>query len=221
MLLTFATKNYAHWLDLLLRSYRKTNPGRKAKVYILMEKEDFDQYKDDEFFEYHWIPVKESLNMEITKSNKIRSVLRLKTSLILWELILNPGKKFLWVDADSLVLKDVSPFFDKLNHYEFLCTKRPWKPVDQQKLAAGIMGFRSTPAMIQFMTKSSRDVWGHWEGWYSEQLHIYKNLTPDIKTYAFTEQDRSLSKNQDTVFFDHHPNKYYDFERICKEMGVL
>ena len=37
MLLTFATKNYEHWLELLLKSYRKTNPEGKATVYIIAD----------------------------------------------------------------------------------------------------------------------------------------------------------------------------------------
>jgi len=220
MVLSFATKNYAPWLDLLIKSYRYTNPEGKAKIYLIMEREDFDQYKDDKFVKYHWIPVKQSLNMENEKG-RIRSVLRLKTSLILWELILNPGKKFIWVDADSLILKNLQSIYDKLDNFEFLCSERPWKPIDQQKLAAGVMGFRSTPAVIQFMTKAARDVWSHWEGWYSEQLHIYKNLTPEIKSCSFTEQERSLSRNTDTIFLDHHPLKYYDFDTICRKMGAL
>lgn len=218
MLLTFSTKNYARWLDLLIRTYRKTNPERKIKAYLVMEQEDFAKYQTDELSEYLWIPVNESLNMEINDQGKVRSVLRLKTSLILWELILNPGGKFLWVDADSIVLKDIGPLLDKLEEYDFLCTSRPWKPVDQQKLAAGVMGFRSSPDIIKFIARSSIDVWGHWEGWYSEQLHIYRNLTPEIRHYSFTEEEHSLKNSRDTIIMSHHANKYERLKELCEEI---
>lgn len=219
MILTFATKNYAHWLALLLRSYRKTNPNRRAKVYLIMEREDFEQYHSDGITEYRWIPVHESLDMTMQK-NKVRSALRLKTSLILWELVLNPGVKFIWCDADCIILKDIQPLLDKLEDFDLLCTMRPWKPIDQQKLAAGVMGLRSNPATVELFAKASRDVWGHWEGWYSDQLHVYTNLTDRIALHSLTEQEHSIKNNKDTIIMSHHANGYEDLVRYCAEVGA-
>ena len=219
MLLTFSTKNYSHWLDLLLRTYRKTNPGRKAKAYLIMEKGEFDKYENDDFFEYHWIPTHESLNMDI-KKGKVRSALRLKSSLILWELILNRNKKIIWCDADCIVLKDVQPIIDKLDRYDLLATTRPWKPVDQQILSAGVMGLRSNLYTIELMARAAKDVWGHWEGWYSDQINIYKNLTQEIKHYSFTDQEHSLNNDKNTIIMSHHANKFEDLKTLCDEMGA-
>jgi len=220
MLLTFATKNYAHWLDLLLRSYRKTNPGRRAKIYLIMDKEDFDQYQSDDLFEFHWIPAYESLDMTV-KKGKIKAALRLKTSIILWELIDNHGEKFIWCDADCIVLNDIEPLLNKLDEYNFLATMRPWKPIDQQKLSAGVMGIRSNRLMVEFFAKASRHVWGHWEGWYSDQLNIYKNMPDKMKFYSLTEQEHSLKNTKHTIIMSHHANGYEDLKRYCEEIGAL
>lgn len=222
MILTFSTKHYAHWLDLLIKTYRKTNPGKRAKVYLLMNFQDFDRYKSDDLIEYHWVPIHESLNMDLEKG-RVRSVLRFKTSLILWELILNPGEKFIWTDADCLVLKDIQPILDKLDTYDFLCSLRPWKKAEQHRLAAGVMGFRSTQATINLMAKSAKDVWGHWEGWYSEQLHIYRNLRDNyeesgLNCYPLMEKEHSLKNDLDTIILSHHVNKYEDFAKMCYEI---
>lgn len=217
MIVTFASKNYAHYLDLLLKSYRKSNPGKKAKVYLIMTEEDFKQYKSDKFIEYHWIPAHESLNMTENSAGVIRSILRLKTTLILIELLLH-SDKFLWVDADSVILKDISPLLDKIGEYDFLCTHRPWKDNPQQRLAAAVLAFSNKPHVIKFLAKSTLDVWSHWEGWWSEQLHIYNNITKQIKHYELSEKEHSIKNNHKAIIVARHANNFEDLKNYYEQM---
>ena len=83
------------------------------------------------------------------------------------------------------------------------------------------MGLRSNPKMIELFAKAARDVWGHWEGWYSDQLHVYANLTEEIKVHSFTEQEHSLKNDKDTIVMSHHSDGHEDLKNICKEIGAL
>lgn len=217
VIVTFASKNYAHWLDLLLKSYRKSNPGKKAKIYLIMTEDDFKEYKSDKDFEYHWIPAHESLDMTENSEGRIRSILRLKTTLILIELLLHTDR-FLWVDADSIITKDITPLLDKIGEYDFLCTSRPWKEGDYCKLAAAVLGVANKPHMIKFMAQSTLDVWSHWEGWWSEQLHLYRNLNDKIKHYALTPLEHSIKNKHDAIIIAHHANEYEDMVDIYEKM---
>ena len=232
MILTFATPSYHHWLKMLMRSFHKSNPNRKMKVYLMdWTDEEANQYKSSQHFEFARIP-----GDFFTNTDKFEPLMRLKLSLILFEVLLTK-KPVIWTDADSLILKNLNPIYELLNDYDVLVTSRPQKPKDMLKVAAGVMGFSARQKAIDILARAALDSWLYEKGWYSDQHCLYTVLSAEAKVevlknaleklqndtlvgrlgdlhHPLTDDEHSLHQNENAIILSHHGNGLEDMVKI-------
>lgn len=200
MILTFATENYSHWLELLRESCKKNKIELKA--YHLGW--GLEPRMSLDYFSYS------------PERMKWDALMRLKLTLILQEL-LTQKVNLIWADADTIVLKNIVPLMDKLNDFDFFCTVRPDAP-DQRRFAGGVLGFAYRQNVINYLARASLLAWQYETSWYADQYSLFKTLTKDIKHYHLTDDEHSLKGNTGTVFLSHHGNvEYEQMEKLVRK----
>ena len=209
MIVTFATPLYEKWLNLLLTSYQKSNPEKKAKIYLIG---------------WNHVPSVSSVRFEFInmplwfsdkKGEKVESLMRLKMYLILHEIIVNQHGKFVWVDCDSVVLKNLNPIFERLEQCDVLCTMRD--APNHRRFAAGVIGVSSTSDSLHYFAKASMDSMLYYENWYSDQHSLFSALMQKIKLFPLTDDEHSLHGNKNAVIVSHHGNDYEDMKKLAGE----
>jgi hypothetical protein len=195
MILSFATDNFSDWVDLLLRSYQGSNPGKGAKIYCLgwgdgLLAEFRDKYPT---FRFEWFPLSVTIREKVEKTNEVQEVLKLKLPFILHEII-TTTEPFIWVDADTLVMRDIGPFLDKLSEYDFMATHRPAEYFyPWGKFMAGVLGFGRSTQAIKFLSRASIRT-QIINDWFSEQIAL-SQLYADagVKLYHLSEDQHSIN----------------------------
>jgi len=206
MIITCATDNYSHYINLLFKSYRKSNPNKPAKCFCIgwdqSKLKDYrSKYPEYEFI-YRWIPLKSRNN--IGKAVRDGAILKIKTQLI--EESWYNTSKFLWIDADSIILKDISPILEKLDKYDFICTYRP-RQKENAKFLASVMGFSSRSE--RFINDFSNYIEEKELKWFYDQLALWYSYTKnkkEIKLYALSNDEHSIHQNEDAIILDRRKN---------------
>lgn len=116
MLISAATHDYARGLNLLLDSYRRTNPGKPARVFLLNWPPSYirlwrNRYPDFCLDDYK-LPA--TVYRERTRRNKYGSILKLKPGLIL-KAYNETEEPVIWIDADTLVTRALDPIMARVS----------------------------------------------------------------------------------------------------------
>ena len=216
MIVTYSSKLYAKFLDLLIPSCYWTNPTIPIKAYLMgWTENEADEYRlKYPYCHFVRFPLpKDILNDEIlNKYTKEILLKRLKNRFIppmTWYKIFlalheTMNQSILWVDADTLIFQDIQPLFDKFAEYDIFCTYRPTHP-DKMRIYSGVMGFASRPHVIKYLARCLTLGWDlvderaiyHW----GEQLAFYRGLelTSDIKLYSLPDNEHSINKNTNAM----------------------
>jgi len=206
MIVTYATVNYIRWWDLLFSSCHITNPKRTIRAYRIGWENDIRRdfsIKDYEdtypFVEFIDIPVTNETAERFTKITNIMTedptmpnINYFKTVIIFLETL--RCKDFIYMDADTLVLKNFDSLFDKFKDYDFICTQRPGKE-DRFKLYSGVMGFSAGAKMIEYAMRAMHIC----RETSQDQFSFYKALVDDMKVYSPTNEEHSINCNFDAM----------------------
>jgi len=152
MIVTFSSPEYRRWLDMLLQSAHITNPHIPIRAYLMgWEDKDIEEYKKKyphcEFRRHG--KIQDNYNYEF-KEDHILSTTLFKMTIILNEVSNQP---IFFIDADTLILKNIDQLFDKLNEYDFATTVRKTLRT-KIRIYAGVMGFACNQNAIKFITQS-------------------------------------------------------------------
>lgn len=181
---------YSKWLCMLLESSHISNPSVPIRAYLMgWDKKMFDD----------WVTKYPYCTFINLPSDDIPVRTFQKLLIIFYEILNN---SFLFIDADTLVLKDISPLLEKLNSCDFLCTTRQGCD-DKKKLYAGVMGFSKNKNCLSYILNTLSINWmsdKKFEKW-GEQLALYLGLkkSKDINVYSFTEDEHSIQKNVNAI----------------------
>lgn len=200
MIVTFATQKYKQWLELALIAYRKSNPSGVAKVYLV----NFDNnpYQNDAITEYTMMKL-DFTNPEV--------LMRFKLTVVLYELILNQ-KNLFWIDADIIIMKDLTSLLDKLNHCDLLCLNRPQETTPyHRKVAAGAFGV--SPKAIPALAKWSKLSWAHDTNWWADQVCLHE-MSKEVDSISLTSEEFSLKGNPNATMFTMGFKDY----QLCKDL---
>jgi glycosyltransferase involved in cell wall biosynthesis len=141
-IVTFATIDYSNMLSLLLNSIytqtrnRDINGGIITVVFCLNWKKQhrdlfMQRYKDTGvLFVPHNVPIRSK-----------NDILKVKVNLIK-DCYTKLNQDFIWVDADSIILKDLTPLYDifEQNRQQILVLQRPEAKTEYEKVALGVLG---------------------------------------------------------------------------------
>lgn len=207
MIVTFATENYSDYLLMLLDSYFYFNRNKKAKVYLIeWTKKSFSniskQYPDVSFED---VKAGDVVRKKASKNKRSGEVLKIKPELI-YNFYKETNEPFLWVDADSLILNDISPLLEKLSDksIDLMCTHRPNHHLDHAKFAVAVLGFgnhKNGRKFLEEYVSSTRKCEGV-KNWFHEQLSLYIAFSKSSpKLYPLKESEHSIRKNENTIVF--------------------
>ena len=201
LVVTLATENYSNNLNYLLSSIKNTNPNQMVLIYYVGWKDtllnDFkNAYPDYNFKEYEL-------------QNYIRAdIIKLKVKLQ-HQIYFEYKVPFIWIDADSIVLKDLSPIYNKIADNTLICYYRP-KEAHYMKFAVGVIAFglsdnkEAQDINESFITKyyeNSKKTKGH-TNWFYDQTSLYETYNEHhIKLYPLNETEHSINDNINTIVY--------------------
>lgn len=201
--LTVATEDYANNLNLLLSSLKHTNPDKQVIIYCVEWRlaliDSFRlAYPKYIFIEY-----------QMNTYNK-SDIIRLKVKLQ-YEFYFKYQIPFLWIDADSVVMRNLDSLFDKVRHNTLVCYYRP-NENPHMKFAVAVIGFGRNPnyeiqrlneEFLKMYYEKSLTTEGH-NDWFHDQLSLYEtyDLYKDlIKLYKLGEHEHSINDTQNTIVY--------------------
>lgn len=224
MLITYSTENYRAWINLLLASFRKSNPKRRITIYCMgWDKEIIQSYKE-EYPRYNFVyhKINKQIQKDVKAGKRSGTLLKLKPKLIL-QTMKEYKKPVLWIDADCVIVKDIKPILKILNsnEYDFLCTARFNKSLPCEKFNVTMLGFSYTKTAQKFLTAYNKQtqICKGYKGWFQEQLalwEIYNEKKP--KLYKLNEKELSLGGDLASIIISRRVR--VNIREIAKDFGI-
>lgn len=222
LVITLATDTYANSLNYLLISIKYTNPYQMVIVYYIDWSDnllnDFKKYYPNFYFE-------EIKLGEYTKGDIIKLKVQVqKKAYFTYRL------PFIWIDADSIVLKSLEPLFDKIDKYNLICYYRPEENY-YMKFAVGVIGFgRSNNNEIQELNEKIINsyydnslITEGYNNWFYDQTSLYDTYLlyeKVIQLYKLGEHEHSINDTPDTIIYSRRPNNKIQISDILIHNGL-
>lgn len=202
-ILTVATEDYANNLNLLLSSLKHTNPDKQVIVYCVEWRLSLiDSFKI-------LYPKYIFIEYQMNTYNK-SDIIKLKVKLQ-YEFYFKYQLPFLWIDADSIVIRNLDSLFDKIRHNTLICYYRP-NENPHMKFAVAVIGFGRNPdyniqklndEFLQMYYEKSLTTEGH-NDWFHDQTSLYEtyDMYKDlIKLYKLGEHEHSINDTHNTMIY--------------------
>jgi len=212
---TMATESYANNLNLLLGSIKYTNPCLNVIVYAINWSNDLIAKFQNQYPKYYFKAI-EMTNCE--RSNILKQKVR-----VIYDCYQN-RVPFIWIDADSVVLRPLDVLFDKLVDYSMLAVYRP----DQEyymKFAAGVIGFSIggiNDEFVEMLVNRVENTVGH-NGWFNDQIGLYEtyvNFIDRVRLYELGEHEHSIMDTVDTVVFSRRNDNVHSLRDLMTMYGI-
>lgn len=219
MIVTLATENYTNNLNYLLSSIKHTNPSYLVLVYCVgwsnMLLNQFKICYPNYYFK------------EINIGNYVKGdIIRLKVKLQ-YETYIKYSFGFLWIDADSIVLKKLDILFNLMQTHTLVCYYRPEEQY-HMKFAVGIIMFgknvddnENNLNFIKTYYENSITTEGY-NNWFYDQTSLYDTYMKfgdRCKLYELGENEHSINDTIDTIVFSrrtNNKNKLMDLLKMKK-----
>jgi hypothetical protein len=225
MVVTLATENYTNNLNYLLSSIKHTNPNVTVLIYCVGWKNFLlnqfrNCYPNYYFREY-------DINNGWVKGDIIRLKVKVQR-----EVYLEYSYGYIWIDADSIVLKNLDKLFDLIPEYNLACYYRP-DNLFYMRFAVGVIifGKRVNADMdcqqlnLEFINEyynRSVDTKG-FHNWFYDQTSLYdayELYKHRIKLYEFTENEHSINDTLDTIIYSRRSENKYKLNEVLKKKGI-
>jgi len=208
---TTATPDYTLSLNYLLSSVNKTNPGVIVLVYAVGW--DIGLYR--KFVYAYPRYFFERINMPVYDRGDI---LKLKVKLQ-YEACMKHKIRYIWIDADSVVVRSLDPLFAKLGDYNLLCYSRFDARDYHMKFAVGVIAFGFSKdnevhkLNLDFVTdyfKTTERTQGK-GNWFHDQIALYETYQSPkyigkIKLYSLRDSEHSINGVLDTIVYSRRPD---------------
>lgn len=225
---------------MLCASFEATNPGKKLRAYCLGWGDQELRLMQERYpFEFVHVPLNSEVQDDLSRYNRSGSCLKLK-ALFYRQFAQDAGRSPLWVDADSVVLKSIDPFFEvgESGRFDAMLThvRLPLYRVPYMVFALGVMYFAPTKVGREFLDRfveESRMVSGLPKltntdmPWFQDQIAIYKAFTWMMtknqipRVYPLGEEEHSIECSPDTIVFSKRKKcKQLVIQRILDDRGI-
>jgi hypothetical protein len=197
MVVTLATEDYSKSMNYLLSSLKQTNPNLRVLVYYIGWRESLLEQFTSIYSNYQF--------EEIKLDDYIKGdILKLKVKLQK-DTYFKYRVPYLWIDADSVVLKNLNILFDQLKTHNLLCYYRP-NEVTYMKFAVGVIGFGIDDKSARFLNAYSKQCTltkGHNDWFYDQSAlwEVYKTMEKALKLYPLKEHEHSINDTHDTIIY--------------------
>lgn len=215
-IITLATEDYSNNLNYLLSSIKYTNPKLLVIVYCINWRVSLiDQFKSH-YPNYHF---KEKKIKSYTKGDIIKLKVKIQHDEYMENMV-----PFIWIDADSIVLKNITPLFNKLNDHTFICYHRP-EEKEYMKFAVGVIGYgvsdkddeqEINTEFVEEYSKSCETTSGY-KKWFHDQLSLYETFEKykdQIKLYELNEHEHSIKDTHDTIVYSRRLGNKFGLKNI-------
>jgi len=209
---TCATANYAQSLNYLLSSIQSTNPNEHVIIHAInwpnsLYNNFTSAYPNNWFIKY-------DIN-DINPGNILKVKVELQKNL--WHTHNIP---YIWIDADSIVLKPLDPIFAKINDHDLVCYHRQNNPV-HTKFAVGVIAFGlHTPVIIDNYYSHTISNAG-FNNWFYDQIGLHETfIKHNPSLYSLTENEHSINGNTDTIIFSRRVENIQTIKEILKHRQI-
>lgn len=118
------------------------------------------------------------------KSRKASYCANIRANII-YDLMCKGTQYILYLDADSIVRKDLNDLFLLIKQTDFIIFRRDKETDVRVKVLTSVVGINNTPNSLKFMSywKDYMLIPKNLYSWYSDQKYFYKAMTklPDVK----------------------------------------
>lgn len=198
-ILTLATEDYLKPMNYLLSSIKHTNPDLVVVAICVncnksIISEFSKNYPDYVFYEHY-----------INKNYQKGDILKLKVDVQQY-FFEKYEKPFMWIDADTIVIKSIKQLLYNLWDYNLMVYTR-FEENDYMKFALGVVGYgfgldiKTTKFILTEYTKVVHNISGY-NGWFHDQLalwDVYEKNKKDLKVYRLNENEHSLNMNKTSM----------------------
>lgn len=214
-ILSCATEDYSNSISLLISSIQHTNKNIKIVIYCINWKDDLIKEFITNFPNVYFLYIHRKFN------NK-NDILKLKVELQ-YKFYETFNLNYLWIDSDSIVIKDLTPIFNSLINNHVCCRLRLHKDLVHFKFAVGVIGFSKnyniTLDFLRFYYDKCQINKG-FENWYSDQISLYetyKYFGDKIKYFNLSEKYHSINGTINTIIYSRrNSNKYTPIDILEK-----
>jgi hypothetical protein len=203
LIVTLATEDYSNNMNYLLASIKHTNPSLMVLVYYIGWRDTILSEFKKNYPNYDF--------EEIKLANYIKGdIIKLKVK-IQRDVYFKFKLPFIWIDADSVVLKDLSVLFNKIGDNNLICYHRPYAEF-YMKFAVGVISFglsennkmqQINEEFIEKYYQNSMTTTGY-NNWFYDQSGLYETYQQyenDFKLYELSEDEHSINDTKDTLIY--------------------
>ena len=222
LIVTLATEDYSNNMNYLLSSIKHTNPNQSVLVFYVGWRDELI----NEFIKYY-----PTYHFEEIKLNNYKKddIIKLKVKLQ-HDIYFKFRLPFVWIDADSIVLRDLSPLFDKIKHNTLICYYRPNEPF-YMKFAVGVIAFglcddeeqqEINENFIKSYFEHCNTTLGH-NDWFYDQTSLhetYNDYEDKIKLYCLSENEHSINDTTDTIVYSRRLNNKKTLRDILSSFNI-
>lgn len=219
MVVTLATENYSKSMNYLLSSLQHTNPGLRVLVYYVDWRESLLEQFTEAYPNYQF---EEIVMNKYTKGD----ILKLKVKLQ-HDTYFKYKIPYIWIDADSVVLKNMNTLFDKLMTHGLVCYHRP-NEHDYMKFAVGVIGFginkdkdnNINEEFLKAYYKQCSVTKGH-NDWFYDQSALWETYTnTKISLYQLKENEHSIKDTPNTIIYSRRINNKLTTSKILEMYNI-
>ena len=208
IIITGGTKNYEKNINVLLSSLVHNNHEYNCIVYCFnWDERLIDKFKN--IYDAKFIKVDCPPKMNLDVRNKIRSpeALKIKIKCIYNAYLYAENHSgVLWIDADSIITKDLTPLTKILSsgNFDVLCTRRKHRKENHLIFALGVLGLSKTSSASRFIIKLYENIQNSEgvENWFHDQLEFYNTfiaLNPRI--YPLNKHEHTLKGFVNSIIY--------------------
>jgi hypothetical protein len=219
-ILTLATEDYTKPLNYLLSSIRHSNPTLTVVAILVNCRDKLVQDFSDHYPRYRFI------NYKISPDYRKGTILKLKVKFQRY-FFKKYEKPFIWIDADSIVLKSLNKLLYNLWEYNMMVYTRFNDENDFMKFAVGVIGFgmgkdiEATKNLLDAYYDEVQVTKGV-NNWFYDQTalwDVYQNIKQTLKLFELKETDHTLDCNNNSTIVSRRRKKEtaikYMLEKSC------
>ena len=220
-ILTLATEDYTKPLNYLLSSINYSNPGLQVVIILVnCRKSLIEQfcgaYKNYKFIDY-------KISADYSKG----MILKLKVKIQRYFFI-KYEKPFLWIDADSIVLKNINNLLVDLWNYNLMVYTR-FDEDYYMKFAVGVIGFgfaQNIEATKNLLDKYYQEVLitQGVNNWFHDQVAlwaVYQQIKKSLKVNELREHEHTLNCNTASMILSRRKKKETIMREILEQVGCV
>ena len=222
LVVTLATEDYSNNLNCLLSSIKHTNPTQSVLVYCVNWKSRLVNDFKSNYQNYYFSEIKLK---SYTKGDIIKLKVKLQHDIYFYHRL-----PFIWIDADSLVLRSLKPIFDKIKDNTFICYYRPDEP-HYMKFAVAVISFGISDQpdeqkineefLIKYYENSLKT--SGYNDWFYDQTSLYETFVDyedELKLYALSENEHSINDTINTIVYSRRMHNKKTLKEILNSYNI-